>query len=235
MAGRATVRKIAELCLIAMALSLMTGCAMSGTKQGLLSGSFVGGILGHLTPYSESILGPPKPPSPTLLAQQSPSTHVLELVAVPTPESTPTPAAAASVGPPAMTPAAPSQTPASAQPPLFVSNEKIVLRGVLFERNSAELDDLDELILDDAVRTLKAHPNVRIYVKGYSDSRGSARLNQRLSQERAANVAAYLVGNGVPLSQLIVLGKGTTHPVAGNDTAAGRALNRRVELEPVME
>jgi OOP family OmpA-OmpF porin len=56
-----------------------------------------------------------------------------------------------------------------------------------------------------------------------------------LSQERAATVAAYLQSKGVPLSQLVVIGMGGTHFVATNDTAKGRARNRRVELEPVME
>ena len=91
------------------------------------------------------------------------------------------------------------------------------------------------LILDSAVDTLKRHPHARIYVKGFSDSRGDPEVNQRLSQERAASVAAYLQSRGVPLSRLVVLGMGSTHPIANNATAAGRAKNRRVELEPVME
>lgn len=224
------MRKIAELCLMAMALSLMAGCALSRPKgKGLLSGTFVGGILGYLSPYSESVQGPPKAPRPPLMAQQS--KPVLELpAAAATPTSTPVRMVAQTPVPLATPSPAVSMTQSE-----FVSHEKIVLRGVLFDPNSSELDDLDDLILDDAVRTLKAHPEVRIYVKGYSDSRGSVELNQKLSQERAANVAAYLVSNGVALNQLIVMGMGATHPVATNATAAGRARNRRVELEPVME
>ncbi len=220
------MRRINRWWLSAAALVLMPGCAMSRAKrEGFLSGTFVGGILGYLSPYSESVQGPPKAPHAPLMAQQG--APVLELPAAATPTSTP-------VAMVAQTRPTPSPAPSTAQPQ-FVSHEKIVLRGVLFERNSSDLNDLDDLILDDAVRTLKAHPDVRIYVKCYSDSRGSPARNQKLSQERAAGVAAYLVSNGVPLSQLIVLGMGATHPVASNATAAGRAKNRRVELEPVME
>jgi OOP family OmpA-OmpF porin len=115
-----------------------------------------------------------------------------------------------------------------------VGNE-IILRGVLFDRNSAELTDEDEVILEGAVQTLKTRPGVRVYVKGFSDSRGNPETNQKLSQERAAAVAAYLESRGIPLSQFSVLGMGSTHPIATNATAAGRAKNRRVELEPIEE
>lgn len=106
---------------------------------------------------------------------------------------------------------------------------------MLFDRNSADLTEEDQVILEDAVQTLKAHPDVRIYVKGFSDSRGNPDKNQKLSQERAAAVAAYLESRGIPLSQFTVLGMGSTHPIANNATAAGRAKNRRVELEPIEE
>jgi OOP family OmpA-OmpF porin len=192
----------------------------------------VGDTLSHLMAYSEAVEGPPAPPPPVMARQSGLSTPVLELPPVATPAAAPTSIAA-------QTPAPPRNRvppPAAAATPQFVSNDKlVVLRGVFFEKNSSDLDDLDELILDDAVRTLKKRPDIRVYVKGYSDSHGSPRLNQKLSQERAASVAAYLVSNGVPLSQLIVLGMGSSHPVASNDTAAGRALNRRVELEPVIQ
>jgi len=186
--------------------------------------------LGYLMAYSESLLGPAEAPRPPLMARQSAlSTPAAELP-LPTPSATPTATATPAIAP-APTPAAPP--PAVA--PQAVASEKVVLRGVLFARNSADLDAVGELVLDEAARTLKAHPNVRIYVKGYSDARGNPQRNQKLSQERAATVAAYLMSKGVPLSQLIVLGMGSTHPIASNATAAGRALNRRVELEPVIE
>ncbi len=112
---------------------------------------------------------------------------------------------------------------------------EIAFRGVFFRRKSSDLNDDQKRTLQNAVYVLKEHPKLRIYVKGYTDSRGKARLNQKLSQERAATVAAYLISNGVPLKQLIVLGMGSTHPLAPNSTASGRAINRRVELEPVIE
>ena len=92
---------------------------------------------------------------------------------------------------------------------------------------------MQKRILDEAVVTLKAHPEATIYVKGYCDAGGNADKNMKLSQERAATVAAYLQSRGVALSQLSVMGMGASHFVATNNTAEGRARNRRVELEPV--
>jgi outer membrane protein OmpA-like peptidoglycan-associated protein len=158
----------------------------------------------------------------------------------PTPGPTPAATRALPAPSPARTPVATvlqPQPPAAPPPaaPEEAANEKIILRGVMFGRYSTDLGPGDEQILDTAVDVLRRHPNVRIYVKGYSDSRGDPDRNQFLSQERAANVAAYLQSQGVPLRQLVVLGMGTSHPIASNDTAAGRAKNRRVELEPAPE
>lgn len=177
--------------------------------------------------------------------------------AFPTPSPTPTSSPTPTLAPPTMTPVAVTPTPLAPTPvapaplpptplpmtpaaaptpaPALVSPQTVELRGVFFNRKSWELGRQQRRTLDAAVRTLKEHPELRIYVKGYSDSRGSAELNQKLSQERAASVAAYLASKGVPLSRMIVLGLGTSHPLATNATAAGRAMNRRVELEPVID
>ena len=88
-------------------------------------------------------------------------------------------------------------------------------------------------MLDEAAETLKANPNVKIYVNGYTDSIGSYAYNLRLSKRRAAAVVAYLVDRGIPASQLIPQGFGKTNFVATNSTAEGRAQNRRVELVPI--
>jgi len=105
---------------------------------------------------------------------------------------------------------------------------------VHFGYRSSDLSESEKPILDEAATTLKAHPGARIYVKGYCDAAGDPERNQKLSQERAATVAAYLESKGVALDQLIVMGMGSSHFVAKNDTEEGRARNRRVELEPVM-
>ena len=69
-----------------------------------------------------------------------------------------------------------------------------------------------------------------IDIIGYTDSTGSLQLNQDLSNRRARSVAAYLEGNGVQASRISSYGAGPSQPIASNDTASGRALNRRVEI-----
>lgn len=75
-----------------------------------------------------------------------------------------------------------------------------------------------------------AHPGLHLEVDGYSDSIGNAVYNLKLSEERAATVQAYFVRQGVSQDSVSVRGFGKTDPVASNDTASGRQMNRRVEL-----
>jgi len=107
------------------------------------------------------------------------------------------------------------------------------LRGVHFNFDKSFIREVDKPVLDEAAETLKANPNVKIYVNGYCDAIGGVRYNLKLSQRRAESVAAYLEDKGIPASQLIPQGFGKTHFVASNKTKDGRAQNRRVELVPV--
>jgi len=77
---------------------------------------------------------------------------------------------------------------------------------------------------------LAAHPTLRLEIEGHTDSVGSDGLNQSLSEKRADAVRSYLVQQGVPTDAVTAAGFGKTRPVASNDTAEGRQLNRRVEL-----
>ena len=88
-------------------------------------------------------------------------------------------------------------------------------------------------MLDEAAATLKQNPKVTVNVNGYCDSIGSDAYNLKLSQRRADAVVNYLVQQGIPATQLVPNGYGKTDFVASNDTAEGRAQNRRVELMPV--
>jgi outer membrane protein OmpA-like peptidoglycan-associated protein len=107
-----------------------------------------------------------------------------------------------------------------------------VLRGVHFDFNKAKIRAGDAAVLDEAASTLKANPNTVINVKGYCDAIGSENYNLKLSDRRADSVVDYLVKAGIPSSQLTPHGYGKTDFVAPNDTAEGRAQNRRVELVP---
>jgi OmpA-OmpF porin, OOP family len=84
----------------------------------------------------------------------------------------------------------------------------------------------------DAAERLKANLNAKIYVNGYCDVIGRMRYNQKFPERRADAVAAYLEDKGIPSSRLTPQGFGKTHFVAPNNTADGRARNRRVELVP---
>ena len=100
-----------------------------------------------------------------------------------------------------------------------------------FENNSAEILASSNAKLDKYADFLKAHTNYSAKIVGYTDSRGSESYNKKLSQRRATAVMKALVQRGVNPSQLTATGMGEANPVASNDTAEGRAQNRRIEAE----
>jgi outer membrane protein OmpA-like peptidoglycan-associated protein len=112
------------------------------------------------------------------------------------------------------------------------AKQKLVLRGVQFDFNKSKIRPGDAAVLDETVSTLKANPNVTVNVNGYCDAIGGKEYNLKLSDRRADAVEDYLEKAGIPASQLIPHGYGKTNFVATNDTAEGRAQNRRVELVP---
>jgi len=108
--------------------------------------------------------------------------------------------------------------------------EKIVLEGVRFKPDGSGLRPNSQPILDSAVELLKSHPDMKVYVDTYCDPTGGTQLNLRLSQQRAAMVSAYLEDHGIASNRLIARGFGATQFIASNETADGRAQNRRIEL-----
>ncbi|MCC5904195.1 MAG: OmpA family protein [Halomonas sp.] len=109
--------------------------------------------------------------------------------------------------------------------------ESLVLRDVNFEFDSAQLTSNAQQVLNGIAERLVNNPDVRVSIEGHTDSRGSAQYNQNLSQRRAESVAAYLSQRGVATNRMRAIGYGEARPVASNDTDAGRAQNRRVELD----
>jgi outer membrane protein OmpA-like peptidoglycan-associated protein len=77
---------------------------------------------------------------------------------------------------------------------------------------------------------LNAYPDTDIEIQGHTDSKGSDEFNQKLSEDRASSVAAYLRGKGVASNRVKIRGYGETAPVASNETEDGRAQNRRVNF-----
>ena len=102
--------------------------------------------------------------------------------------------------------------------------------AITFGFDSSALAPQFRPVLDDLAVTLNEYNQTIIEVAGHTDSVGDAAYNQTLSEQRAATVANYLSGRGVMRDRMITIGAGESRPIASNDTEAGRAQNRRVEI-----
>ena len=125
---------------------------------------------------------------------------------------------------------APKEAPPAAVAPLDDVN-KTVVHFSIDNREFATLGDAERLV--HAAEILKQHPEAKVQVIGYADSTGTKGHNMALSKRRATIVKNYLVQQGVPAKQLVVVGRGAASPCADNKKAEGRSLNRRVELKVV--
>lgn len=125
---------------------------------------------------------------------------------------------------------APAPAPAAAPAPVV---EKVTLKaGALFDSGKADLKPAGQRELDELAARLDTMKGIEsIEVTGHTDSQGSAAFNQALSERRAAAVKSYLVNKGVDAGKISTRGMGASSPVADNASAAGRAQNRRVELD----
>ena len=103
--------------------------------------------------------------------------------------------------------------------------------NINFENNSALIKEESEIQLQKYADFLIKHTNYSAKIIGYTDSKGSATYNQKLSQRRAEAVVADLIARGVDAKQLSSSGMGEENPVADNATSEGRARNRRIEAE----
>jgi outer membrane protein OmpA-like peptidoglycan-associated protein len=130
-------------------------------------------------------------------------------------------------GKPNLQPCGTPQTPPPPPPP-----QSFVVKGVNFAFDSSKLTGAGEAVLDQAAPAIKKS-NVKYEVGGHTDARGTDKYNQALSERRANTVYQGLVKRGVPANQLSARGYGESKPVATNNTDAGRAENRRVEINPV--
>ncbi|TWG93548.1 outer membrane protein OmpA-like peptidoglycan-associated protein [Luteimonas sp. J16] len=105
--------------------------------------------------------------------------------------------------------------------------------GVTFDFNRTELKPQFYPALNNVAATLREYDQTIVEVSGHTDNVGTAAVNQRISEERARNVADYLIGQGLRRERFEVAGFGYQYPVADNSTEQGRALNRRVEIRIV--
>ena len=104
---------------------------------------------------------------------------------------------------------------------------------VLFDINSAEVKSEAYPMLNESILILKENPNLNVEIDGHADNTGTAAYNITLSEKRAEAIKAFFVSRGIDPQRLATHGNGFSKPAASNDTKAGRAKNRRVELTPV--
>ncbi|MEJ5030258.1 outer membrane protein OmpA [Comamonas sp. MYb69] len=132
---------------------------------------------------------------------------------------------------PAVAPAAPA--PAPVAPPVAQTQKVTYAADAFFDFDKSVLKPEGKAKLDDVASKVKNINLEVIIAVGHTDSIGSDAYNQKLSVRRAEAVKAYLVSKGIDKSRVYTEGKGEKQPVADNKTAAGRAKNRRVEIEVV--
>jgi len=102
--------------------------------------------------------------------------------------------------------------------------------GLLFDFDSDAIKPTAGANLQELARSLNKFGNSNILIVGHTDSQGDDAYNMSLSQRRANSASAYLQSQGVPSTRVSTSGRGEAEPVASNDTEAGRAQNRRVEV-----
>ncbi len=106
----------------------------------------------------------------------------------------------------------------------------ITLGDVLFDTNKAKLRSSSTRSLQKLVTFLNKHPKRMVLIEGYTDSTGSAEYNLALSSRRSYSVQSALMNMGISKDRINTHGYGLASPVATNTTAAGRQMNRRVEI-----
>jgi outer membrane protein OmpA-like peptidoglycan-associated protein len=125
------------------------------------------------------------------------------------------------IGPPPTRPSSvPTQRPAVTLNVLFGSNSDVIPPA-----SYAEIDKLGTLL------SWPQYTDYRVQLEGHTDSQGSARKNQALSEKRVQNIKAYLVQHfRLAPERILAVGYGSSKPIASNDTSEGRSQNRRVEV-----
>jgi OOP family OmpA-OmpF porin len=146
---------------------------------------------------------------------------------------------AKTVPPPAEPPPSPAaEPPARPAPPESAATaaaEPFTLKGftVFFTQNSTEIPVYANEMLASAAALMKNQTTIAAVIEGHTDSVGDAAYNKLISENRAAAVKNFLVGQGIAISRLSVAGFGSEKPIESNDTPQGRSKNRRVVIRLV--
>ena len=116
---------------------------------------------------------------------------------------------------------------------VFRQGNTIILRlvGLSFDSGASQIKPSNFDLLGKVEKAIDVFPRSELTIEGHTDSHGGDELNQKLSQERAESVKQYMVNAmRIPTYRLIATGYGETRPVASNETASGRARNRRIDI-----
>jgi outer membrane protein OmpA-like peptidoglycan-associated protein len=105
-----------------------------------------------------------------------------------------------------------------------------ILEGLEFQKGKPDIVFSSYSILDALAKSLRQYPSIEIEVRGYMDSMGKISANLQLSQVRAESVRQYLINQGIDPQRITAIGMGSSNPIADNRSAAGRAMNRRIEI-----
>ena len=131
--------------------------------------------------------------------------------------------------PPAPTPPPPAPAPPPPPPP---PKPAPVFENIYFNENKTNIDPVAAKALDRDGAMLKENPDIKVEIGGHTDSLGSEKANQKMSEKRAESVKKYLMDKfNIPGDRMIVKGYGSKKPIADNGTKEGRVKNRRVELK----
>jgi outer membrane protein OmpA-like peptidoglycan-associated protein len=119
---------------------------------------------------------------------------------------------------------------AQAMSDAIAKSGRLDVYGITFATGQATITPQSNQVLGDVLAVLKANPEWKLRIEGHTDNVGDKAANLKLSQARAAAVAAWLTGQGIAAARLTTAGLGDTQPVADNATDDGKARNRRVVL-----
>jgi outer membrane protein OmpA-like peptidoglycan-associated protein len=133
---------------------------------------------------------------------------------------------------PAPPPPPPKPAPAPPPPPPPPAPKPApVFENIYFHENKTNIDPLAAKALDRDGEMLKENPNIKVEIGGHTDSLGSEKANQKISEKRAESVKKYLMDKfNISGDRMVVKGYGSSKPIADNGTKEGRAKNRRVEI-----
>jgi outer membrane protein OmpA-like peptidoglycan-associated protein len=104
------------------------------------------------------------------------------------------------------------------------------IEGISFKAGSAELVPSSLSTLDKTIAALKKNSKAKVEIEGHTSSEGGEEYNQKLSEDRANSVRAYMIKKGIAQDRVTAVGYGYSRPKASNDTEAGRMQNRRIEV-----